>query len=314
MAINQETPISQENLDYLEMFDYYISKPEDFFSNQECLDYISALFWLTKNGSKGFDILKENQKFRKMSSRNNCLHNALIFQNILRKKNFSGEDMRNMFRESIDELNGSGVIPPSLFYSSKKLDAKDIESLLLTENYFGDNFNGFKSKWIREKDNDKRVNYCLYLRENNEKFSPNLKYLVENLSKNGHLKYDLVVSFNNLGINSIKHSEYEIRKLKQHELMKEYTLFSENYKDFCEYSTSFFKEKKDKIQIIFQNDDKIKEENVLLSNKNKVIAENVLKKEPILAGGAFRYILNFYVQNYDKLQNVYNNLKTKGEI
>ena len=286
-------------------FNVIFAKDSENSGNKEKLEYLSNIFYMQQQGIKNFRGVPVDKKLKIKNSPENIDHNYNIFREAgllgtmdQFRTNFEGKSNRNSF---FDEVGRAGIVFPNLFYTSQDLDEKKLYSLLEAKNYSSNgNFGGFKSSWVKDKDG--KINYCTYLRDENGYPCFDLKYIAKRRGENE--KYDLVARFNKEGIREIKHIEHIQKELSLSPEFKDISLLKDKFRDYIPFTNYFFKTKKEssRIEYCSTDVDGSVAYGILKGNeKQKVVLERILRENPLLAGGAYKRILDFCKENYSDL-------------
>jgi hypothetical protein len=288
--------------------------------DQERLEYHSALFWIGQQGAKNYRGTPANKRFKPYNSIENASHNFNLLKQggvpmdeLTSAEKFAElkeEFLKNIFLKN--PFGRAGVVPLNLFYASEDLDEKKLLLLLEAESYKPNNgFSGFKSPWV--KDHGGKINYCVYLQEENGYPLFDLKYIAKNRGEKE--KYDLVTRFNKEGIREIKHLEFLTNDFSVDPDAARIDFIKKMFPGNVPFLTYFFKDRKEDSCIECYEEGcgfGTRENNLPRNEKSKVILEHILKNEPILAGGAFRRILNFCKENYGVFRKIYRDLKEQS--
>jgi hypothetical protein len=301
----------------------YDGQPAGIFGilNQETLDLFSVVLYLIKNGDKEFTGVPDESKLKYLLKKENAENNNRIldeslgrdfcniennglFLDLLRTTKFFIKNFKQIYDRSY-------FVSMDLFYHSKNLDAKKLEDLLDPSNYKENGgHSGFRSGWMRDlKD---RVNYAVFLDKRNEEHFCELWYIAKHTDK-GKEKYDLIVQFDIEGISKIKHVGYEAENIRHYKMLEKYFPQKSVYvRDWLKKFIMHVKEMPDSIAYHRETEgDYIKTKKLKHKKKHKVINEAIIKYEPIVAGGAFRYILEYCCKNYSRFIELYEALNSQ---
>lgn len=289
-------------------------------ASEEVLEYWSNLLWLAKTGRKDFTPLGKKNTLTNSRNLKETQHNQKLY-----KKLGIESIVENSSLASIKEFvlglgmniyDGTGVAPLNLFYESNKVDPANLNRLIDKSSYqrfeaFG--FEGIKSDWM--VDHDKRINYSVYVREENGRPITELKYIAKGKNR-GRFKYDLVVEFDRTGIVSIKHVEYEVKNLNRLDIEEKYSHLGDKFRKTVDFATYFFKKRKETNQIEVRKVDEEEDFTHLLGmdKQEKLIDERILQTTPILAGGAFKKILQYCCLHRKDVINNYRQMQAEQRI